>query len=206
MKLYSPKEFSAILDILKEGSVVAIPTDTVYGLAVVSSLPGCLEKLYLLKNRPREVSIALLVADSSQVNEIADLNDPRLNRIMEQLWPGPLTLVLDKLPETKLADFYGDDGSIGIRCPDNDFVRSLASELGPLFTTSANRHGLPPATSAKEVLDQFESEKSGELLGAVVDGGICNNTPSTVIDLRKGDLKLLREGPVSIDLVTQCLK
>ncbi|HEV7887490.1 MAG TPA: L-threonylcarbamoyladenylate synthase [Acidimicrobiales bacterium] len=173
---------AAAAEVLRAGNVVAIPTDTVYGLAADADQPGAVELLFELKQRPRDVNVPVLVADAAQAREQAIVAAPYVERLLERFWPGALTLVLDR---------HDLSGTVGLRCPDHAVPRDLCRRVGPLAVTSANLHGAPPLTSATAVLAQF-----GPSL-AVVDGGVRGGEPSTVIDCTDGSGPvLLRAGAI----------
>lgn len=179
---------AAAVEALREGRPIVVPTDTVYGLAVRAGDPEALEQIFTLKRRPVERSIAVLVADADQVSEFASLNEYE-RRIAAACWPGDLTLVLTRLA-TADASIGRDDGTVGVRCPDNPFVRTLAQAVGPLSTTSANISGEATpadATAAAEALD-------GDV-AAIIDGGPCTGQASTVarVDI-DGDVVVFRQG------------
>jgi L-threonylcarbamoyladenylate synthase len=182
---------NACLDALRSGLVVAIPTDTVYGVAVSPTVPGAMDRLFALKHRPREVSIAVLIASPEDARRLASVGE-QASRLMDRFWPGPLTIVLPRAAGVDL-DLGGDPSTVGIRCPDHDLVRSLASDVGPLATTSANRHKEPTPTDAAGVAAVF-----GDELALVVDGGVCDGAPSTVVSLVGGELTVLRQGPLDV--------
>ena len=180
---------------LLRGEVVALPTETVYGVAVVPDKPGAVTRLFAAKQRPADVAVAVLVADSHQALELSGQTLPP--RLIEHYWPGPLTVVVARRPGLEW-DLGGDPNTIGIRCPDHPLVRSLCRRVGPLATTSANRHGEPTPDSAAAVA--FALAGSGVAL--VLDGGLCAGTPSTVVDLTGEQPRVLREGAVAeIDLL-----
>lgn len=175
---------------LRAGQVVAIPTDTVYGLAVDPFRTGAADRLFALKRRPREVDLPVLVADREQALSLAfAVPDPAL-RLMELYWPGALTLVLPRDPEVA-ADLGADDATIGLRCPDHPLPLALCVAAGPLATTSANRHGEPTLSTAAEVVATF-----GDSVKVVIDGGTCTGAPSTVVDCTGEVPKLLRQGRI----------
>jgi tRNA threonylcarbamoyl adenosine modification protein (Sua5/YciO/YrdC/YwlC family) len=178
---------------LRAGEVVLLPTDTVYGIAVRAEVPGATARLFALKDRGEEQPVAVLVAGRDQALPLVDGPDEAMVRVMDRLWPGPLTLVLRRSPAAEGLELGGDPSTIGVRCPDHDLVRGLAAEVGPLATTSANRHGEPtPATAA---------EAAASLIGAValvVDGGPSGTTASTVVDLTGPRPVVLREGAVTV--------
>jgi L-threonylcarbamoyladenylate synthase len=175
---------------LRAGGAVLLPTDTVYGVAVRADLPGAVEVLARLKERAAEQPIAVLAASVEQADEVGVL--PRWARpLVDRWWPGPLTLVLRRQPG--LAWDLGEPAStVGVRVPDHPLVRALAGLVGPLATTSANRHGQPTPVTAEQA--------AAALIGApalVVDGGPCSHTASTVVDATGDEPVVLREGPIS---------
>ena len=159
------------------GGVVGIPTDTVYGLA---ALPCFEHKLFTLKERPADVAVPILVADMKQAATIGELHP-----LMERWWPGALTVVVRR------TDGLGGR-TVGVRCPDHAVVRALLREVGPLAVTSANRHGEPPATISRDVRVAFPGI-------VVIDGGICDGAPSTVVDTTVDPPAVLRQGELSLD-------
>jgi tRNA threonylcarbamoyl adenosine modification protein (Sua5/YciO/YrdC/YwlC family) len=169
---------------LRAERVIVLPTDTVYGLAAMPGSPRAVDDLYELKDRPSSMPIAMLVASREQVSTLAEPVSPRAGRLMEAFWPGPLTIVLAAREGQRQA-------TVGVRCPDHDFVRALARRVGPLAVTSANRHGeLPPASA----LDAARS-LTGEV-ALVIDGGPCDGLASTVVDATDPSLPVLREGSI----------
>jgi L-threonylcarbamoyladenylate synthase len=166
---------------LRAGGVVGFPTDTVYGLAV---LPGGEGKVHALKGRPTDLPLILMVAEPSQAEAYVTV-DRRARWYMERWWPGPLTLVLP-----------AGEGTLGVRVPDHPLALELLRAAGPLLTTSANRHGEPPAMTAEEA-----SRLPG--LAGVLDGGRApGGEPSTVIALLPGkEMTVIREGAISSHLL-----
>jgi tRNA threonylcarbamoyl adenosine modification protein (Sua5/YciO/YrdC/YwlC family) len=179
---------------LRSGRIVALPTDTVYGLAALPSVARATERLFALKGRAADVPLAVLCADPGQALALADpdaLTD-EVERIAERLWPGPLTLVLRRRPGLGYA--LGEPaGTVGVRCPDHPVVAALAAEVGPIATTSANLHGRPTPTTAAEVATVF-----GDGVAVVLDGGPVVGTPSTVVDATGDRWRLLRAGDLSL--------
>jgi tRNA threonylcarbamoyl adenosine modification protein (Sua5/YciO/YrdC/YwlC family) len=176
--------------VLQSGGVVLLPTDTVYGLAVATGVPGATARLFAVKGRSRDTPIAVLVADADQAWALAGSPVPAVaTRLAGRWWPGPLTIVVGRDPAWAV-DIGGDGTSIGLRCPDHDLVRALCRAVGPLATTSANRHGQPtPPTAAA----------AAEAVGGVdlvIDGGRLAGAPSTVVDCTTGEPHVLREGAV----------
>jgi len=175
---------------LAGGGVVGVPTDTVYGLAVDPWLAGSTDRLFAVKDRPREVVVPVLVADEAQAGRLASELSPLALRLMRRWWPGALTVVVPARADLA-ADLGGDGRSVGIRCPDHAFLRELCERVGPLATTSANRHGEAPLHTAASVAASLPG------LCLVVDGGHCDRPPSSVVSVLDGGLRVLREGAIS---------
>ncbi len=193
-----PGAVDAATKLLADGSVVALPTDTVYGLAVLPSLPEAVERLFLLKERPATVPIPVLVGSAEQVEELAGRLDSAARHLADRYWPGPLTLVVPRR-RGFVADLGGPPAArqtVGVRWPDHPLIRELCARLGPLAVTSANLHGQPPATTADQVA-RAVGESSD--LAAIVDGGVCDGTPSTVVECRGPASRGLREGGIRFD-------
>ena len=166
---------------LRRGDVVAVPTDTVYGL--VAALDHA-ARLFEVKDRPASVDLPVLVFGRAQAQSLAA--DPLPDRADE--WPGALTLVVRRA-EHVTADLGAHAETVGVRVPDHPVPRELARRVGPLASTSANRHGEPPCTTADEVAAAL-----GDRIALVVDGGTCNGTPSTVVDCTGPEPRILRRG------------
>lgn len=185
-----PDAVDVVVATLGEGLVVALPTDTVYGLAADPARPGATDRLFAAKERPRNVELPVLVADEAQARSLVDGITPGAARLMTRWWPGPLTLVLRR--RAGLAWDLGESRlTIGVRCPDHAFVRAVCAAFGPIATTSANRHGGAPLTDASAVTSEL-----GAGVGLIVDGGTCDRSPSTVVDATGEVLRLLRAGAV----------
>jgi L-threonylcarbamoyladenylate synthase len=181
-------------DALRRGDVVAIPTDTVYGLAVDPTRPGAAARIFAVKDRPRGVTLPVLVADADHAVALSTEVPAAARRLMARWWPGPLTLVLSRRGGLGM-DLGDETTSIGVRCPDHPVPLALIGLVGAIATTSANRHGASPSTTAAEV--------AGSLPGVtvVVDAGPCAGAPSTVVDCRGGRLRLLRPGSIDWDVL-----
>jgi L-threonylcarbamoyladenylate synthase len=183
---------------LRSGAVIALPTDTVYGIAVALETRGGIEQLFAAKSRPPDKAIALLLADVDQAAEIGELSDAA--RVLAgAFWPGGLTLVVPRRTDRPLPGaLTGGDlapgaiATVGLRVPGHASPRALAAALGPLPTTSANRSGEPEARDA----DQIEAAL-GEAIGLILDGGPSpGGLASTVVDLTGGSVRILRHGAI----------
>jgi len=177
---------------LERGEPVIVPTDTVYGLAARADDEVAIARIFELKQRPVDRSLAVLVADIEQAAPLAII-DPRSRLLMQEFWPGALTVVVEQR-EFVLEDFGAPDGTIGLRSPAHEFVRLLAQQVGPIAATSANRHREPTPPEAAGVAAVFGP---GQLL--VVDGGVLGGAASTVVDARVDPLIIHRAGPVTAE-------
>ena len=167
--------------VLKRGGVLVIPTDTVYGLAVDGRNREAVEKIYRIKRRPPDKPLVRLVADLAEI--VSLLASPGWIRMLEKFWPGALTVIL-KTP---------DGETRGYRMPDHDLVRELIRFSGvELAATSANRSGDPVVTSPAAAAALFTGE-----VDLIIDGGELSGEASTVLDLSVSPPRLLREGPVT---------
>ncbi|HUC38411.1 MAG TPA: L-threonylcarbamoyladenylate synthase [Acidimicrobiales bacterium] len=179
---------------LGEGRVVAIPTDTVYGLAVLPGHDSATDRLFALKERPGSQSLPVLVSGIEQADRLAEGGlSPSARRIAERFWPGGVTLVVRRSGQVSWT-LGGDETTVGVRCPADQFARALCERVGPLATTSANLHGDEPLKSAGEIRRAF-----GDRVALVVDGGYLHGPSSTVVDTTACEPRCVREGAVPFD-------
>ncbi len=193
---------------LREGLVVAVPTDTVYGLTVDPWQPAAVARLFALKERPTSVPLPVLVMGWEQVDSLAGPLEPAAARLADRYWPGPLTLVVPRV-DSFVADLGGPPSAratVGLRWPDHPVMATLCTALGPLAVTSANRHGDAPATTAAEVERAIRRERGAGAEGSgaaglsvLLDGGRCTGTPSTVVECHGRSIKCLRHGALRFD-------
>ena len=183
---------------LRTGGVVLVPTDTVYGLAALT--PDAEDDLFVLKGRPADRSVAVLVADRPAAESLASTVPPALAELMDRHWPGPLTVVLPR-PPTDGRRLGGNAETVGVRCPDHPWLRRLLGEVGPLATTSANRHAQPTPPRAADVLAGLRSDPatgSEAAIAVAIDGGPCAGAASTVVAWQDGERRILRRGPLDL--------
>jgi tRNA threonylcarbamoyl adenosine modification protein (Sua5/YciO/YrdC/YwlC family) len=188
----------AAIEALGNGSVVAVPTDTVYGLAALPSLPTAVDRLFTLKERPKDVALPVLVSSWGDVDALAGPLDTAAELLAGRFWPGPLTLVLPREPGFD-ADLGGPPAArrtVGVRWPEHPVIEYLCGKLGPLAVTSANLHGSPPATTAAEVAAAFSGLSLEVAPAVILDGGRCDGVPSTVVECRGPATRCLREGAI----------
>ena len=181
------------IEVLRRGGIVALPTDTVYGIAVALDVPGGIERLFRVKRRPPDRGIMLLLDAAPQAAAIGVMG-PAAAALADACWPGGLTVVVPQRPDVPLpAALTGGTPTIGLRVPDHDASRALAASLGPLPTTSANVSGMPEARDAAEILAQL-----GDGVDLILDGGPARGgPPSTVVDCTGERPVVLREGAIA---------
>jgi L-threonylcarbamoyladenylate synthase len=194
--------------VLGSGGLVAVPTDTVYGIAVALDTPGGIERLFAAKDRPPDRAIALLLADAAQASEIGEI-DGAAASLAAAFWPGGLTLVVRRRTDRALPAALaggplapGAIATVGLRVPAHDAPRALARALGPLPTTSANRSGEPEARDADEI-----ERLLGAAVDLILDGGPSAGGPaSTVVDCTGSRPVIRREGAIAADAIARCLE
>lgn len=186
---------------LQAGKLVALPTETVYGLAADATNLNAVKKIFTIKNRPLDHSLPLLIAQNSDLNNWA-IDVPEIaKKLARRFWPGPLTMILKRAPH--IADIItGGLDTIGLRCPDHPITQKiLANFPHGLAAPSANLFGAPPPTNAKDV-----KKTLGDKIDLIVDGGECLlKTSSTIIDLTNSKPKILRAGPITSEKINHLL-
>jgi len=181
------------ISILKQGGLVAFPTDTVYGLGVGANNQQAVARVYRVKERPQNIALPLLLANILQIGEVAEPVPPIAWLLAHNFLPGALTIVLPK--SNLVPDIITAGGiTVAVRIPAHPIPVALAQGLGaPIVGTSANVSGKPSALTADEVYSQF-----GSKIDLVIDGGRCpGGRESTIIDVTGEEPVILREGAIS---------
>ena len=178
--------------VVREGKVVVLPTDTVYGVGADAFDVVAVAMVLAAKHRGREMPPPVLVPNPRTVDGLAT-DVPMYARIlMRQFWPGPLTLVVRAQPSLQW-DLGETNGTVALRMPDDELALELLGEVGPMAVTSANLTGRPAATTAQEALDQL-----GGAVAAYLDGGPrTGGQPSTILDCTGEEPVVLRLGALS---------
>lgn len=191
MPILGPDRIDEVVERIRGGGIVAIPTDTVYGLAALPTHEAALRALADLKGRDRDQPIAALI--DSVADAIAYLEDPAgLDRFV-RFWPGALTVIVRAKPGGLLPPVVTAEGTVGIRKPDDRLARMVIRACGGILAvTSANRHGQLPCSSAEGVAAEF-----GEALLVLNGGDRAGGTASTVVDASGERPRILRAGPLS---------
>ena len=199
ISLHRPER--AVLLLISAG-VVALPTDTVYGVAASLRQPRAVARLFELKQRPVTVALPILIGDLDQLADLGVDFDDRARRVTERFWPGALTVIVKA--SDAVAQLVGSaNGTVGVRLPDDPAIVALLRLSGPLAVTSANRHGEAPCTSADEVDRAFAGS---DQLDALVDGGPRSGAVSTVLDVSTVEPRVLREGAISAEALMATMK
>lgn len=187
------------VDVLRNGGLIAFPTDTVYGLASLPFKAEYVERLFAAKGRNSSRAIAVLIGRVEDVPLVAAKMGLKAQKLAENFWPGPLTLIVPKNP--RLPQVLSQDATVGVRMPDHPVALNLLRATGPLAVTSANRSGMPNTSTAEEVMAQL-----GGRIHLILDGGrVPGGVPSTVVDCTGAELVILREGPITLDLMLKVL-
>jgi len=187
------KQVERGISILKQGGIVAFPTDTVYGLGACVGIYQAVERVYAVKERPRNMALPLLLADTPQLTEVANYVPPIAWLLIDNFLPGALTIVLPK--SNSVPDIITGGGvTVAVRIPAHPVPVALAKGLGtPIVGTSANLSGRPSPLTADEVYSQF-----GNRIDLVIDGGRCpGGKESTIVDVTGETPVILREGAIS---------
>ncbi|MEW6717841.1 MAG: L-threonylcarbamoyladenylate synthase [Chloroflexota bacterium] len=196
----NPTAFKHAHDVLRNGGLVAFPTDTVYGLAALTFCPEGIHGLFIAKRRNSSKAIAVLLHSPSELDQVTSQVNQVAQRLINRFWPGPLTIVLPKHPN--IPDVLAPSSKIGVRIPDHPIASQLLRLTGPLAVTSANISNQPNTNTAQEVLDQLKGR-----IHLVLDGGRSpGGQPSTVVDCTSPELNILRPGPISIEELTAALQ
>lgn len=189
-KLVNQTEIQLVVDALLAGQVVAIPTETVFGFAVLASRKDAYDRLSEIKKRTTEKAFPLVVHNFETINKVAKPSF-MAHRIIQQFLPGALTVVLPVRSELA-PHINGGLDTVAIRIPDHTFVRTLLSALNePILLTSANISGQPPLLDDVHVMEQF-----GGIVDVVVRGNCSAAVPSTIVKIEDSKLLLLREGSI----------
>lgn len=191
----NPNNRAVATILLREGGVVAFPTDTVYGLGAAAFNYAAVSTLFVIKGRSRDQGVPLLIASESQLQEVAATVSDDAMSLAERFWPGALTLLVPRHPNVPSL-VAGGASSVAVRLPDHPCAQALVQALGgPITGTSANRHGGPEPTSSDEVQRQL-----GNRLSLILDGGPSPiSVPSTIVDTTVSPPKIVRLGALGID-------
>jgi L-threonylcarbamoyladenylate synthase len=198
MKMYTQDQLDQVVDAFQAHKVLALPTDTVYGVGVLYGDLADLDHLKHAKHRPETKPIPMMVSNLEQMKQIAKV-DARTEKLVQTFLPGPLTLVL---PVSETLDLAYTNGkkTVAVRIPDEPFVLAVIEKLGkPLLVSSANVSGKPAAVSYQEAMDNLPN------IDGIIQGECKQLEASTIVDCTQDKLSILRPGPILLKELTNCL-
>jgi L-threonylcarbamoyladenylate synthase len=187
----SPQAIPRALEVLRDGGLVAFPTDTVYGVGALVFDEHAVESIYAAKQRPVEKAIPVLLGDAADIGQVAEVIPHSASRLIERFWPGPLTVLVPR--KASIPAVVSATSTVGVRVPDHEVARRLLRLAGPMAVTSANISSQASPTTAEEVYQQL-----GGRIALIIDGGRTpGGIPSTLVDCTGAEIQILREGPIS---------
>ena len=198
---FSKKTESLISDALFDRKIISFPTETIYGLGGNALSKKVVDRIYKIKGRSYKKPFILL-ANLEWINRMCFWSDSRINDLMENFWPGPLTLILKARKEVP-SHLHDVNGSLAVRYTSSPIVQRII-ELGncPLIGTSANLSGMPECFSGREVKQQLDN-----LVDIIIDGGeLSQNQPSTVVNCHTEKFEVLRNGVISLSDLNRICK
>ena len=199
MKRYKQTEINELAEILKNDGVISVPTDTVYGVCARMNSKKAHDNLMQVKKRPIEKTLPIMCADKEQIKSIA-IVDEKAEKIIQEFMPGPITLILNKKDDIPT---YVNNGrkTIAVRMASSKVLKELIQKTGcPLFMSSANQSGEPTCANLDEI------EKSCSTLNGMMEGNVSFNISSTIVDCTLDNIRILRDGPISIEQIETALK
>jgi L-threonylcarbamoyladenylate synthase len=186
------------------GEVVVIPTDTVYGIAADAFNPEAVQRLLDAKGRGRDAPPPVLIPGQSTLDALADFVPDVVRRLVDEFWPGGLTVILVAQPSL-VWDLGETRGTVALRMPANSFALELLAETGPLAVSSANKTGQPAAATAQDAAEQL-----GDSVSIFLDGGAAGGAASTIVDASRvtdagGRVRIVREGAITRAQIQQLI-
>lgn len=195
---YQENDIELIVECLNNDGVIATQTDTVMGLMIVSDSDLAIKKLVSVKLRPEEKLFPVMVSSVEMMETIVDLKN-RDREIIKQLLPGELTLILNQRNDSPL---HLESPTVAVRIVNDDMLIQIVEKLGkPIFLTSANKSGEKTSMRADEVLNIFD----GELEGVIMKDA-SGYQASTIVDLTQNEIRILREGKLTLEDINKCVK
>ena len=186
-------QLNILIDELKNKEVVSFPTDTVYGIACICD-EEAISKMKWVKGRDEKKPFPMMVSNKKQIDEIAEVNETA-SKVIECFMPGALTIVLKK-KEIIPDSVTNGQHTIAIRMPDDETVLKILEEAGPLLVTSANLSGQMAGHTSEEVLMQLDGR-----ISCILEGISGRSEASTIVDCSGNDVKILREGPITLEML-----
>ncbi len=199
MKRYTSKQIDELVEILKNDGVISVPTDTVYGVCARAISQNAQENLRNVKHRPQTKAFPLMCSDEKMIKTIAEV-DEKSEKIIRAFMPGPLTIVLKK-KDSVPSYVNGGMQTLAIRMATSIVLEDLINQLdSPIFMTSANQSGEPVCTNLDEI------ERNCPDLSGMLEGDVQFGQASTIVDCSGEEIKILREGPITLEQINEVLK
>ena len=198
MKFYSQNDIDKLAEILKNDGVICVPTDTVYGVCARMNSKKAYQNLIIVKDRPESKLFPIMCADLNQIESIAEV-DEKAEKLIKAFMPGPITLILKS--KSDLPTFVNNGGStIAVRMATSKALEELIKKVeSPLFMTSANKSGEPTCKTLREI------EISCPKIDGMMKGNVSFGIGSTIIDCTLDGIKILREGPITIEEIKKVI-
>ena len=190
---FNERALDEAVRVIVDGGVIALPTDTLYGLGADPFRPDAVARVFAVKGRVAERALPLIAADADQVADRLGILPELAGRLASRFWPGPLTLLLTA-PAVMAPAVSGGTGTVGVRIPSHAVARALCHACGsPLTATSANVSGAGPSADPDEV-----ERTLGDRIDLLVDAGTTpGGPPSTIVDTTGASPRLVREGAIA---------
>ena len=190
-----------IINTLKNGGTVLVPTDTVYGLLALPSNPASVARIYQVKQRPLEMKLPIALPVEFDLSDLGINSNPAIDAFLASRYmPGAISIIAE-IDNSQSPDWLADREEIAFRIPDNKLLLDLLSKTGPLLMTSANIHGKPTEKTMEKVLAQLEIEPD-----LCIDGGERQEVPSTIVNCTNTPPSIQREGVVSEQVISRIYK
>jgi L-threonylcarbamoyladenylate synthase len=200
-KLLQEGQIDEAISLLKAGEIVALPTETVYGLAADAKNESAIKKIFIAKNRPTNHPLILHIDSFYRIKEWTDHIPDYAYKLSENFWPGPLTILLNKKHNVSNV-ITGGSTKIALRIPNNHLMQEIIKSVGALVAPSANTYKKLSPTRAEHVMKDLSGK-----ISAVLDGGSCSiGIESTIIDLTDKTPKILRPGAITKDMIENSLQ
>jgi L-threonylcarbamoyladenylate synthase len=185
---------------LRAGSLVVVPTDTVYGLAARPDIPDAVRRIYQAKDRPAQLHLPVLAASRHQVRQLGVEFTEAASTLANRWWPGPLTMAFGFAIDSSRPEWLEDREEVAVRIPSCAFLEALLDITGVLLVTSANRHGTPTPLSAHEAAASVSPHAD-----LVIDGGTLHDLPSTLVNVHAAVPVVERAGTIGRDDIAAAL-
>jgi len=179
-----------IVAILRRGGVGVLPTDTLYGLVGLALSKDVVARIYALRHRNPKKPMIILIASMADLKKFGVQPSPQIKRLLKQWWPGKVSAIL---PTRKFSYLHRGTGTLAFRLPSSEWLRAFLRKTGPLIAPSANLEGKPPAKTIREAVKYF-----GNRVDFYCHAGRLNGNPSTLVNITRGKIIVLRPGAVKI--------